>query len=65
MHTSSPFSPRTGRPASSNTSTFMPRPAHWISPRQTGSVGQPPTKHETMSVPPEMDDRQTSRFSFS
>jgi hypothetical protein len=32
VHTSSPFSPRTGVPVSSNTSTAMPRPLHWISP---------------------------------
>ena len=39
VQTSSPFSPRTGLPSSSKTSTAMPRPRHCSSPRQTGSVG--------------------------
>jgi hypothetical protein len=58
VQTSSPFSPRTGRPRSSKTSTAMPSAAHWISPRHTGAMGLPMTKQETMSVPPEIDDRQ-------
>src|SRR3546814_8997371 len=57
--TSSPFSPRTGLPWSLNTSTAMPRQRRWISPRQTGPIGLPPTKQEMMSVPPAIDDRQT------
>ena len=52
MHTSSPFSPRTERPSSSNTSTFMPRARACNSPRQTGPFGLPPAKSPTMSVPP-------------
>src|SRR3954452_1915310 len=60
VQTSSPFSPCTGLPCSSNTSIAMPRPLAWISPRHTGAVGLPSTKQDTMSVPPEMDDRQTS-----
>ena len=40
--------------------TAMPRPRHWISPRHTGRVGLPRAKQETMSVPPEMEDRQRS-----
>ena len=34
-----PAARRTGWPSSSNTSTSMPRPRAWISPRQTGAVG--------------------------
>ena len=34
------------------TSTFMPRPRHCNSPRQTGSSGLPSAKQEMMSVPP-------------
>src|SRR5438552_1790161 len=52
VQTSSPFCRRTGLPFSSYTSTFMPRPRHWSSPRQTGRVGQPSAKQEMMSVPP-------------
>jgi hypothetical protein len=59
--TSSPFSPTArGRPSSSKTSTFMPSPRAWISPRQTGAIGLPSAKHETMSVPPEMEANCTS-----
>jgi len=43
----------------------MPRPRFWISPRQTGSVGTPSTKQETMSVPPEIEARCTSFFTFA
>ena len=38
----------------------MPSPGPWISPRQTGFVGTPSTKQETMSVPPEIEARWTS-----
>ena len=58
--TSSPGSPMSGLPSSLKTRTSMPRPFTCNSPRRTGSIGQPSAKHETMSVPPEMDDRQTS-----
>src|SRR6185436_352328 len=64
VQTSSPFSPLTGLPDSSKTSTAIPNPLAWISPRHTGPVGLPSTKHETMSVPPEIEDRQTSLFTF-
>src|SRR5205085_6611932 len=64
VQTSSPFSPMIERPCSSNTSTAMPRPFAWISPRHTGPAGLPSTKQDTMSVPPEMDDRQTSFFTL-
>jgi hypothetical protein len=60
VQTNSPLSPRSGLPSSVNTSTAMPRPGAWISPRQTGAVGSPSTKQETMSVPPEMEARCTS-----
>ena len=36
------------------------RPLHWISPRWTGKVGLPRTKQEIKSVPPEIEERQTS-----
>ena len=55
VQTSSPFSPRTGWPSSFQTSTFSPSPRHCSSPRQTGSTGLPSAKHETMSVPPEIE----------
>ena len=59
VQTSSPLARRTtGLPSSSKTSTSMPRPRHCSSPRHTGSVGAPSAKHDTMSVPPEIDDRQ-------
>src|SRR5215467_612196 len=60
VHTSSPFCPTTERPYSSKTSTLSPRARHWISPRHTGRIGLPRTKHPQMSVPPEIEERQTS-----
>ena len=57
VHTSSPDSPRTGRPASSKTSTAMPRPKACNSPRRTGPMGLPSAKQEMMSVPPEIEAR--------
>src|SRR5215468_5911922 len=63
VHTSSPLAllpGAIGLPSSSYASTFMPRPRHCSSPRHTGRVGQPSAKHDMMSVPPEIDDRQTS-----
>ena len=60
VQTSSPFSATTALPSSFQTSTLMPRPRLWISPRQTGPMGLPSTKQEMMSVPPEMEERQTS-----
>jgi hypothetical protein len=38
----------------------MPSPRTWISPRHTGPIGLPSTKQEMISVPPEIDERQTS-----
>ena len=43
-------------PASSNTSTSRPRPGTGSRRATPGSIGLPSTKHETMSVPPEIDD---------
>ena len=37
-----------------------PRPGACIWPTYTGSTGQPPTKQLSMSVPPEIEERQTS-----
>src|SRR2546427_9604295 len=51
---SSPFCSFTERAFSSNTSTLRPRARHWISPRHTGRIGFPSTKHPQMSVPPEI-----------
>ena len=51
VQTSSPFSPITGWPSSFHTSTQRPRPAHWISPFQTGSSGLPSTKQPTTTQP--------------
>jgi hypothetical protein len=51
-----PCSPTTGWPVSSNASTEAPRYRHEILPASTGTIGQPPTKAEQMSVPPLIDD---------
>ena len=60
MQTSSPFSPRTGgrrrrrrRPSCRARGTGSRRAT-------PAAVGLPSTKHETMSVPPEIDDSSTS-----
>ena len=55
-----PGVPRTDLPASSKTSTAMPRPRACSSPRQTGPVGSPSAKQEMMSVPPEIEARWRS-----
>src|SRR6187551_3596254 len=55
LHTSSPAPSANDRPFSSKTSTSIANPATWISPRQTGAFGLPPTKQLTISVPPEID----------
>ena len=65
VQTSSPFWLPTDLPFSSNTSTAMPRPLAWISPRHTAPAGLPRTKQETMSVPPAIDDRQRSSLMFA
>ena len=64
-HTNSPCSPTTARPASSKTSTFIPSPRDWISPRQTGSIGFPSAKQEMRSVPPLMLLKRASAFTCS
>jgi hypothetical protein len=60
VHTSSPFSPTTGLPASSSTSTASPSERHCSSPRNTGSTALASANAAMMSVPPEMEDRHTS-----
>ncbi len=67
VQTSSPVSPRVRLARRSKTSTFMPSPRHCISPRQTGEIGVPRTKQETMSVPPRMDEscRSTLRLAYT
>src|SRR4051812_42475620 len=50
VQTSSPFSPFSERPCSSNTSTAMPSPFAWISPRQTGLAGLPSTKRDDVGA---------------
>ena len=59
-HTSSPFSPLIGFPSSSKTSTFIPSPLVCSSPDHTGPMGFPRAKQDTMSDPPEIDDRTRS-----
>src|SRR5260221_5451691 len=60
VQTSSPFCCSTERPFSSKTSTLRPRARHWISPRHTGRIGLPSTKHPQISVPPDIEERHTS-----
>src|SRR3972149_2775575 len=62
VQTSSPLPRCRDLPTSSNTSTRMPSAMHWISPRHTGRMGLPLTKQPAMSVPPDIEDRQTSFF---
>ena len=64
VQTSSPLPRASGKPLSSNTSTAMPRPLHCSSPSWTGSIGLPRAKHDTMSVPPEMEARAMSAGKF-
>src|SRR5438046_1710835 len=59
---SSPSCSVAERPFPSHTSTLRPRARHWISPRHTGRIWFPSTKHPQMSVPPEIDDRHRSRL---
>ena len=54
--------PRTDVPGLVEHLDLHAEPRAWISPRQTGPVGLPPTKQLTMSVPPEIDARWTSRL---
>src|SRR5687768_1372776 len=65
VHTSSPFSFSTETPFSLKTSTAIPSPLAWISPRHTGPAGLPSTKHDTMSVPPEIEETHTSSLMFA
>src|SRR6187402_2742538 len=58
--TSSPTSPTTACPCGSNAATAHPKPAHWISPTRTGSVGQPSTNAVHTSVPPLTDESTRS-----
>src|SRR4051794_8271367 len=54
VQTSSPTSPRTGRPASSNTSTAIPSDGPPNDIGFNGSTGCGDRKHAPTSVPPEM-----------
>ncbi len=65
MITSSPTSSTTGLPDSSKASTFAPSARAWSSPRWTGSVGTPPTNAVQTSVPPLVENSQTSSFTCS
>src|SRR4051794_18350967 len=58
--TSSPTSSMSGRPAEEKDSTRAPSARQEISPRQTGTVGAPPTIPVHRSVPPENDTMGTS-----
>src|SRR3954451_10164916 len=60
VRTSSPTSPTTDRPSSSHASIAAPRARPCSSPSYTGSVGTPPTKALTTSVPPEVENSQVS-----
>ncbi len=60
VSTSSPCSPTTEFPASSNASTAAPRYLVGISPSQTGVIVLPPTNAEHTSVPPEIGDSSAS-----
>src|ERR1700742_124774 len=53
--TSSPTSPRTGRPDSSQASIATPRYGADNSPGHTGTVRTPPMNADTTSVPPLME----------
>ena len=55
MQTNSPGVSVTELPSSSNTSTAIPSPLHCISPEITSSRGLFKTKHESISVPPDID----------
>src|SRR5947207_1341096 len=52
VHTSSPTSPRTGRPCSSNTSTAIPSAGPPSEHGQMGATTSGDTKHAPTSVPP-------------
>src|SRR5262252_6480588 len=54
LHTSSPTSPRRGRPSSSKTSTAMPSDGPPRDIGLMGSTGWHERKHAPTSVPPEM-----------
>ena len=57
LQTSSPFLFFKDSPFSLKTSTFIPKPLFCISPRITGWYKFPKTKQETMSVPPDIEDK--------
>ncbi len=57
--TSSPSSPTSGVPSGERASTPQPSARQLISPSQTGTSGEPPTKAVHTSVPPETDSRWT------
>ena len=62
VHTSSPTSPTSVSPSSSNAKTAIPKAFACISPFLTSSIGLPTTKAAAKSVPPEMGANQTSDF---
>ncbi len=63
--TSSPTSPISGLPSSSQDSTAQPSARPWSSPMYTGSVGTPPTNAVHTSVPPEVENSQVSEPTWS
>ncbi len=65
MMTSSPCSPVSGRPSGANASTAQPRWRQLISPSQTGTSGEAPTKAVQTSVPPDTDWRWTDGLTDS
>ena len=60
MITSSPTSSTSGRPSSSHASTDAPSARACSSPARTGSTGQAPTNAVHRSVPPLVENSQTS-----
>jgi hypothetical protein len=58
--TSSPSSPTTGRPSSSQAAAATPSMGRCSSPAVTGSSGELPMKPVATSVPPDSDPSRTS-----
>mmetsp|Transcript_29869 Transcript_29869/g.44042 ORF Transcript_29869/g.44042 Transcript_29869/m.44042 type:complete len:203 (+) Transcript_29869:709-1317(+) len=65
MQTSSAFWPVTGCESSFHASTAIPNAGTCISPAKTGTVGAPHMKQPSRSVPPVIEARCTSRFTWA
>ena len=64
LQTNSPFLFFIGFPLSLKISTSKPNPLFCISPKITGWYKLPNTKQETISVPPDIEDKWTFFFTF-